>query len=180
MITSGATCKLLLRPVARGVKTSFPLSKAVSAILCFSQWHKLSNSDITDTTAATLTSWGAAIVVWSHHCCCVSVQGLHPLEAAFEGQLHHNATQRLSRIEGSSKCSPQMLLLFPLFGGCTATILRGLTYPNILCASKKEEGLTSLGTVRHFHRPGQQKSWCNGKTSGDATRKCYKVLVRPI
>ena len=30
-----------------------------------------------------------------------------------------------------------MLLLFPLFGGCTATVLRGLTYSKILCTPKK-------------------------------------------
>ena len=30
--------------------------------------------------------------------------------------------QRLSWFEGSSKGSPQMLLLFPVFGGCTTTI----------------------------------------------------------
>ena len=44
----------------------------------------------------------------------------------------------ISQFKGSSKCSPQMFLLFPLFGGRTTTILRGLTYPKILCASKKE------------------------------------------
>ena len=32
-----------------------------------------------------------------------------------------------------------MLLLFHVFGGCTATILRGLTYPKILCTPAKEE-----------------------------------------
>ena len=40
--------------------------------------------------------------------CCVSLQGLHPSEDAFEGRLRHNAAQRLSQFEGSSKCTPQM------------------------------------------------------------------------
>ena len=39
---------------------------------------------------------------------CVSIQGLHPSEAAFKGQLHHNAARWLSQSNGSSKCSPQM------------------------------------------------------------------------
>ena len=65
--------------------------------------------------------------------CCVSIQSLHPSEAAFEGQLHHHAAGRLFQFEGPSKCG----LLFPLFGGCTATNLRRLTYPKILCMLKK-------------------------------------------
>ena len=32
---------------------------------------------------------------------------------AFEGQLRHNAARRLSQLEGSSKCSPQMWPSFP-------------------------------------------------------------------
>ena len=55
------------------------------------------------------------------HCCFVSIQGLPRSEATLEGHLCHNAVRRLL----------QMLLLFPLFGGCTATVLRGLTYPKI-------------------------------------------------
>ena len=53
------------------------------------------------------------------------------LRGAFEGQLRHNAAWRL--------CSPQMLLLFPVFGGCNATIIYGLAYPRILCTPEKEE-----------------------------------------
>ena len=51
----------------------------------------------------------------SGHICCVPIQGLHPLEAAFEGQLHHSAAWWLSQFEGSSKCSPQMRPSFPSF-----------------------------------------------------------------
>ena len=54
---------------------------------------------------------------------------------AFEGQLRHNAARRISQFKGSSECG----ILFPLFGGFTATILRGLTYPKILCALEKVE-----------------------------------------
>ena len=50
--------------------------------------------------------------------------------ASFGG---HNAAQRMSQFEGSSKCG----LLLPLFGGCMATILHGLTYPKIEKIRKK-------------------------------------------
>ena len=113
------------------------------------------------------------------HCCCVSIQSLHPSEAAFEGQLRHYAAWRLSQFEGSIKCSP----LFPLFGGCTATILHGLTYSKILCAPEKEERkkerdkmATSRGVDHHFRWPGQQSDE-RVKTSGDATRKCSKGQI---
>ena len=33
---------------------------------------------------------------------------------------------------------------------------------------------TSRGVDRHFHGPGRQKFWREGKTSGNATRKCSK------
>ena len=53
-------------------------------------------------------------------------------------------------------------LLLPLFGGCTATILRGLTYPKILCAPKKEERKRKNGNVAcrssSFSWPGRKKS----------------------
>ena len=51
---------------------------------------------------------------------------------AFESQLRHNAERRLSQFE-------EILPLVPVFGGCTATILRGLTYPRILCAPETDE-----------------------------------------
>ena len=38
-------------------------------------------------------------------------------------------------------------LLFPLFGGCMATILHGLTYPKILCAPEKEERKRDNGDI---------------------------------
>ena len=47
-----------------------------------------------------------------------------------------------------------MLLLFPVFGGCTATILRGLTYPKTFHApenkKEREEMATSRGVDRHL------------------------------
>ena len=66
--------------------------------------------------------------------CCVSIQGLHPSEEHLKANY---ITWRLSQSEGSSKCVPQMLLLFPHFGGCTATILHGLTYPKIPLRTRK-------------------------------------------
>ena len=47
--------------------------------------------------------------------CCVSIHGLHPSEAAFEGQLRHNTTRRLSQLTGSSKHISQMRLSFLFF-----------------------------------------------------------------
>ena len=38
-------------------------------------------------------------------------------------------------------------LLLPLFGGCTATILHGLTYPKILCMPEKEERKRENGVI---------------------------------
>ena len=49
--------------------------------------------------------------------------------------------------EGSSRCSPQMLLIFPLFRRCTATVLRGLTYPKILCMPEKLERRRENGDI---------------------------------
>ena len=54
---------------------------------------------------------------------------------AFEGQLRHWAVWKAVPIWRLL----QMLLLFPVFGGRTTTILRGLTYPKILCVHEKEE-----------------------------------------
>ena len=48
-------------------------------------------------------------------CLWLSIWGLHPLEATFEGQLCHSAARRQSKSEGSSKCSPQMPPPCPYF-----------------------------------------------------------------
>ena len=66
----------------------------------------------------------------------------------------------------------QMLLLLPVSGGRTATILRGLTYPKILCAPEEEERKRENGVIAW--RRSSQKSSRKGKTSGDATRKCSR------
>ena len=62
--------------------------------------------------------------------CCVSVQGLHPSEE-------------------HSKAVPiwRLLQTLLLFGGCTATILRGLTYPAILCTPEKAERNRENGDI---------------------------------
>ena len=62
------------------------------------------------------------------HLLCLS-SGSASFGGKFEGKLCHNAARRLI----------QTLLLLPVFGGCTATILRGLTYPKILCVPEKEK-----------------------------------------
>ena len=65
---------------------------------------------------------------------------------------------RLSQIEGSSKCSPQMLLLFPVFGGCMATILHHLTYPKMLCVPKIEERKSENGKIT-WRRSSLSQAW---------------------
>ena len=63
--------------------------------------------------------------------------------------------------------------LFPLFGGCTTTILCGLTYPKILWVPKKKKEREKMVTLRgvdcHFRGPGQQKLW----------RKCKHLVMQP-
>ena len=49
------------------------------------------------------------------HNCCVSIQGLHPSEDTFEGQLRYNTAQMLTQSKGYSKCSPQMQPSLPSF-----------------------------------------------------------------
>ena len=87
-------------------------------------------------------------------------------------------------LEGSSRCSPQMLLLFPLFGGCTAAILCGRTYSKILCTPEKEERMRENGTSRdvdrHFHGPGWQKLWRKEKNIWSRNQEVLQRLDRPI
>ena len=59
-------------------------------------------------------------------------------------------------------------LLFPLFGGCTATILCGLPYPKILCAPEKGE--------RKKERKKEKKK-DRKKENGDITW-CRSSLLR--
>ena len=54
----------------------------------------------------TSPSWGSLMV----HSCCVPIQGLHPSEATFEGQLSHYAVQRLSQ-SAPHKCGLLYLLV---------------------------------------------------------------------
>ena len=63
-------------------------------------------------------------------------------------QLRHNAARRLSQFKGSSRWAPQMLLLIPLFGGCTATIIRGLTYSKIFFERPKK--VRFMGNPRYL------------------------------
>ena len=52
----------------------------------------------------------------------------------------------------------QMLFLFPVFGGCTATILRGLTCPKILCVPEKEEGKGENSDIA-WRRSSLSRAW---------------------
>ena len=52
----------------------------------------------------------------------------------------------------------QMLLLLPVSAGCTATILRGLTYPKILCTFEKEERKRENGDIA-WRRSSLSRAW---------------------
>ena len=83
----------------------------------------------------------AAVWIWYNSLCLNS--GSPSFGGAFEGQLRHNVAWGLSQSEGSSRC----VLLFYVVGGCTATILRGLTYPKMLCTPEKEERKRENGDI---------------------------------
>ena len=111
-------------------------------------WHQLSVfslilvgmcSNIIQKTVVSVQS--GSVVSWereSVNSCCVSIQGLHPSEE----HLKANYVTMLREGCPSSKAPPNAAhrcgLLFPLFGGCTATILCGLTYPKILCMPERK------------------------------------------
>ena len=100
------------------------------------------------------------------------------LKASYITTLHEGCLNSKAPPNAPHKCG----LLFPLFGGCTASILHVLTYPKILCVSKKErEKMATLRCVYcHFRGPGRQKSWHKGKTTGDTTRKCSKGYLTTV
>ena len=71
--------------------------------------------------------WVAVVTTQASACCCVSIQGLHRSEE------HLKANYVTTLCKGSSKC--------------TAAVLRGLTYPKILCATIKEERKREDGDI---------------------------------
>ena len=71
--------------------------------------------------------WVAVVTTQAPACCCVSIQGLHRSEE------HLKANYVTTLCKGSSKC--------------TAAVLRGLTYPKILCATIKEERKREDGDI---------------------------------
>ena len=84
-------------------------------------------------------------------CCCVSIQGLHPSEAAFEGQLRHYTAQ------------PTNAAFFYLF--LEDAVLQSFLASHIprffACRKrrkKREKKATSPGTDCTFRWPGWQKS----------------------
>ena len=80
--------------------------------------------------------------------CCVRIQGLHPF----------NYITTLCEGCPNSKGSSKFSFLFPVFGGRTATILPGLTYPKILCAPKKEERKRENGDIA-WRRSSLSRAW---------------------
>lgn len=55
----------------------------------------------------------------------------------------------------NSKVHPNAGLLFPIFGGCTGTIRRGLWYPKILCTPKKERKKENVNIAWRRSSPSQ-------------------------
>ena len=102
--------------------------------------------------------------------CCVSIPSEENLKASYVT----TPCERLFKFQ-VSKCTPQILLLFPLFGGCYYPLWPHISQDS-LCAWKKKKEREKLATFhgvdRDFCEPGQPKSWRKGKTSGEATRKC--------
>ena len=84
---------------------------------------------------------------------CGSIQGLHPSEAAYEGQLCHNATRRLSQFEGSSKYSPQMQPPFSLFfEGAPLLSFTASHIPRFFVRpKKKEERSAQVAQISHLN-----------------------------
>ena len=78
----------------------------------------------------------------------------------FEGQLRHAKDVPVWRL----------LLLFCLFGGCTATILHGFTYPKILCAPIKEERKRENGDI----------AWCRSTIFTSLGDRNHDVRVKHL
>ena len=109
-------------------------------------WHLLCEQSVCPSINTTTST--------CRHLLCLS-SVLHPSAEHFKANyvtVPHKGCLRLPR------CS-----FFSLFLE-DALILRGLTYPKILCVSMIEEKgtkmATSRGVNRHSRGPGQQKSWC--------------------
>ena len=79
--------------------------------------------------------------------------GLHPSEE----HLKDNYITMQREVCPSLKLL-QMLLLLPVSGGRTATILRGLTYPKILFVAKKEERKRENGDIA-WRRSSLSRAW---------------------
>ena len=60
------------------------------------------------------------------------LQGLHPSEEHLNANYVTTLREGCPNLKAPTNAAHKCGLLFPVFGGCTATILRGLTYPNIL------------------------------------------------
>ena len=87
--------------------------------------------------------------------CCVPIQCLHPSEEHFNGNY---ATMPLKGCH-NLKAPPNAARKCGLhFGGCTATILRGIPYPKVLCAPKKEERKKENGDIT-WRRSSLLQAW---------------------
>ena len=69
---------------------------------------------------------------------CPSIQGLHPSEEHLKANYVTTPREGCPNSKAPPNAGHKCGLLLPVTGGCTATILRGLTYPKILCVPEEE------------------------------------------
>ena len=67
----------------------------------------------------------------------------------------------------------------PVSGGCTATILRGLTYPKILCTAKKEERKREHGD-NAWRRSSPSWAWAAERVKHLVTQSGKAPKARPL
>ena len=87
-----------------------------------------------------------------HHCCSI-LQEEH-LKANYVTTPRKGCPNLKAPPDAAHKC----VFLFSLFGGCTATILHGLTYPKILRAPDKEERNRGNGDIT-WRRLSLSRAW---------------------
>ena len=104
---------------------------------------------------------------------------LHQQPVLSPERVRYRSVSSVTSWSSSLRCSFVSLFLedAPLRSFVTSHIPRFFVRPKMKKERKKERQkflLTSCAVDRHFHGPGRQKWWREGKTSGEATRKCSK------
>ena len=108
--------------------------------------------------------WKRWIISLGDQFCIARIHQTHLLLSQFRVCIlrrpHLKANYVITPREGchNLKAPPNAAHLFPLFGGCTITILRGLTYPKILCVPEKEERKRENGDIA-WRRSSLSQAW---------------------